>query len=80
MNWHDVFQKHQKMGFLPTYSAGLTIVANVAIATCPALLGATWSFVLNFSLLYARVDIIIYVSEANSQKGVPHMLYKNFIR
>jgi len=28
-------------------SAGLTIVANVAIATGPALLGPPWSFVLN---------------------------------
>ena len=40
-------------------SAGLTIVANVAIATGPALLGAPRSFILNLFLLYARVGIII---------------------
>jgi len=40
-------------------SGGLTIVANVAIATGPALLEASRSSVLNFSLLYARVDIRI---------------------
>jgi len=43
--------------FCPPSSAGLTIVANVAIATGPALLGAPRSFVLNFSSLYATVDI-----------------------
>jgi len=37
-------------------SAGLTIVANVAIAVGPALLGGTPSFVSTCSLLYARVD------------------------
>jgi len=43
----------------PRTSAGLTTAANVEIATSPALLGAPRSFVLNFSLLYARVDIRI---------------------
>ena len=40
-------------------SVGLTIIADVAIATGPAVLGAPRSFVLNLFLLYARVDIRI---------------------
>ena len=40
-------------------STGLTIVANAAIATGLTHLGAPQSFVFNFSLLYARVDIRI---------------------
>jgi len=43
----------------PTPSAGLTIVANVAIATGPALLGAPRSVCVKFVLYYARVDIRI---------------------
>jgi len=38
-------------------NAGLAVVANVAIATDPALLAAPRSFVLKCSLLYARVDV-----------------------
>jgi len=62
-----------------TTSAGLTIVANVAIATGPALLGAPRSVVLNFCLLYTRVDIGIWAPEPNSQKRayILHTLYKN---
>jgi len=41
------FQHHRQILLLGLHSAGLTIVANVAIATGPALLGAQRSSVIN---------------------------------
>jgi len=48
---------------LMALSAGLTIVANVAIATGPALLGAPWSSVIN--LIYYNLCKIFF--SQNSQ-------------
>jgi len=61
-----------------TGSAGLKIVANIAIAMGPAFLGSPRSFVLNLTLLYARVDIRIC---ATSQKGGPifYTCYKKIL-
>jgi len=52
-----------------TYSVGLTIVANVAIATGPTFLGAPQSFVLN--LFFSTCNIRRWMPEANSYEGGP---------
>jgi len=50
------------------------LVANVAIATCPTLLGAR-GFLCEIFSFFARVHIRIYMSKANSQKRVLHFTH-----
>jgi len=64
-------------------SAGLTIAANVAVATGPSLFGALQSFLCSlFFIAYKGGYIRIQVPEASSEMGIYilHLLYRNFIR
>jgi len=61
-------------------SAELTVVANVAIATGPALLGAPRSFVLNFFICKVWISDFTYPRQTFGKWALFFMLYRNFIR